>query len=186
MEMREAVEMLDANRKDDIYIGDIVAVFMPDSNKWVRGKIEAKDKNGSYYVFTVDYGFPIVAKSSQVKLLNKDLEMFSLDHRSSFGTLIDCIPSSDSKKERHWSNEALEMSRKIIGRARKIVLKGIYKRELKGQQHVFGRLEVTKASGHMRRKHPASPADQVDAIGTMADAFVREKLLMKQWLMQCP
>lgn len=143
---------------DDIKIGDILAVFIPNWNKWVRGKIKARDINGSYYVWAMDYGIPVIAKPSHVvKLPPIYAKMNSKCHRVRLAGLINCVPCEstyDIEKDNNvlleksnWSEKALEIAQNFIGKSSYLKFDGTAEVVVMDERYIFGQLKAKKSDG---------------------------------------
>ncbi|XP_055316972.1 putative uncharacterized protein DDB_G0286901 [Sitodiplosis mosellana] len=143
---------------EDIQIGDLVAVLMPDFNKWIRGVIKAKDETGLVYVWAVDYGVPLVSNSTQIcKLPAIYAKMNVKFQRVHLGGLVNCVPAESSydfekdsvimREQSNWSMNAIEIAQSVVGRAVHLKFDKVEDVRLPNGSHLFGHLKVQKADG---------------------------------------
>lgn len=139
-------------------MGDIVAVFNPKWNKWIRGVIKAKDANGSYYVWALDYGVPLISKPLHIiQLPPMYARMNSKCQRVHLGGIINCVPSEptyDFEKnenvildQTNWSTKALEIAQNFISRAIELEFEVVAEMSVVDKQYKFGHLKAQKLDG---------------------------------------
>lgn len=143
---------------DVIEIGDMVAVFVPFMNKWVRGQLKEKTSNGKFCIFAIDYGVPVVSKSVDViKLPPAYVKMNMKCPRIQIGGMIDCVPADgvynyetdhfDLNVTSNWSKKANDIVQKAINCAVQLKFDGIQEFKLMDRVHHFGQLKCQKTDG---------------------------------------
>lgn len=141
-------------------IGDTVAVFISHWNRWVRGQLKEVSSDGVFFVWAVDYGVPIVSKSSEVVKIPAVYTNMNANYpRIHVGGLINCVPAEGeydfetdnmvAQEKLIWSNKAIKIAQEAIDRAiqmkfeNSLEFKPINRREV----HRFGHLTCQKSDG---------------------------------------
>ncbi|XP_055315370.1 suppressor of Mek1-like [Sitodiplosis mosellana] len=141
-------------------LGDMVGVFLPNWNKWIRASIKKKDGEGSterFGVWAIDYGYPLVSKASHIIKLPASFKGMFLKSNNIFtGGIENIMPTgirydialATSVKERlsNWSPDAIELTQNILQRAVKVEFENVHEYKPK-KSHFFGRLMVQRPDG---------------------------------------
>lgn len=142
----------------DFEVGDTVAVFMLDWNKWIRGEIKAKNQNGTVNVWATDYGIPLISSSLEVvKLKSIYASMHIKNPRVRVGGLIHCVPSElgyDFAKgipvaieHKNWSAKALEIVQNAMVIAKNFKFDESQEIKIPKGKIMFGYLKIQKFDG---------------------------------------
>lgn len=143
---------------DEIEIDDTVAVMMSHWNRWVRGQLKEVTSDGNFLVWAIDYGVPIISKSSHViKLPPKYTTMNVRCPRIHIGGLMNCIPAEGTydfqtdnmiaKETSAWSKKAIEIGQTAIGCAIQMKFECSKEFTLMNRVHRFGHLACQKPDG---------------------------------------
>lgn len=155
LEMRVKDDAMNAPETDSksIKVGRIVAVLMYDWNKWIRGVVKSKDVNGSFYIWAIDYGFPLTATSKQIVIMPNHYSGFHIKNKVHIGGLENCLPARNvfdfkacetaMETQKHWSENAIDVFRNAVRDAVKIEFKEVKEMNLQRKPHRFGRLMIT-------------------------------------------
>lgn len=146
------------NEPDELNVGDIIAANVPFWDKWVRAQIKEIAENGLFYVWTIDYGVPLVLKSSQiVKIQPIYAKMNTKYPRIFVGGLIDCIPAESSydlindakivTDLPNWSTKAIEMVKTAISSTNCLKFEKTKEISLMNRMHRFGHLKCQRSDG---------------------------------------
>lgn len=151
---------LSANETEEtsIQINDIVAVFMIDWHKWVRAVVKDIDGNGSFYVWLIDYGLPMLSTPSKtIKLPPMYTKMNGRYPRVHLGGLANCIPTESkydvdedrmvSFEPQNWSPNAIAVAQDVIRRAVQLKFEDYEEIKIANRLHTFGSLKIQKADG---------------------------------------
>lgn len=147
-----------SDEQEEIQIGDTVAVFFGDINKWIRGVIKAKVDKDLVYVFAVDYGVPLISTATQIVKLPPIYAKMNVKYpRVHLGGIINCVPAEskyDFEKESvvlreqiEWSANAIEIAQNFIGRAAHLKFDEVEQVRFADGLHLFGHLKIQKADG---------------------------------------
>lgn len=147
-----------SDQPEEIQIGDIVAVFFGDMNKWIRGIIKAKDDKGLVYVFAVDYGVPLISNAVQILKLPPIYAKMNVKYqRVHLGGIINCVPAESKydfekesvvlREQNDWSANAIEIAQNFIGRAVNLKFDEVEQVRFADGPHLFGHLKIQKADG---------------------------------------
>lgn len=83
---------MNKHNKPGSQVGDIVAVFIPTWDKWIRGQVERDDVDGNVLVWAIDYGLPVLSKRKRIMPLSMELANDPL--RVVFvGGVVNSVPS---------------------------------------------------------------------------------------------
>lgn len=136
-----------------IKVGRIVAILMYDWNKWIRGVVKSRDVNGSFYIWAMDYGFPLTATSEQIVILPNHFSGFHTKNKVHIGGLENCLPAKNvfdfktwepvMETQKDWSENSIEVFRNALRDAVKIEFKEVKEMNLQKKPHHFGRLMIT-------------------------------------------
>lgn len=150
--------------KRNFDVGDRVAVFLPESNKWIRASIQTIDQR-DFNCWAIDYGRPIKTTIYRIKRLTKELAYFNLPNfEIKLGGLINCIPAKEYfnsgsmeleiRLESEWSSNAIQVVKDIINQSPMQQLKNVEIINLDSlneqrPKHHFGELFAKTKKGEM-------------------------------------
>lgn len=145
-----------SDEPEEIQIGDTVAVFFGDMNKWIRGVIKSKDDKGLVYVFAVDYGVPLITNAVQIVKLPPIYTKMNVKYqRVHLGGIINCVPAESKydfekesvvlREQTDWSANAIEIAQNFIGRAKHLKFDEVEQVRFADGSHSFGHLKIQKA-----------------------------------------
>lgn len=141
-----------------IVVGQQVGVFFADLHKWIRGVVKSIDTDDRVYLWCIDYGFPLVARQSDVVPLKKSMTGFQATKQAVHrGGISNCVPTGkefimhkldfEDVTKMMWSPEAIQTFDTILVHAVDIQLKDIQTMTFGKKEHHFGRLMVTSPTG---------------------------------------
>lgn len=150
-----------ANEKEKkIRIRDVVAVFVPDWHKYVRGTVKKKEKDGSYVIWAHDYGVPIVSNASFIEKLPHSFSGANIrTRRIHRGGIENCLPSETKydlelgttykEKLSNWTPAAIKQTQDILNIGVKLEFEHVEDLSPFNKEHLFGRLMMQRQNGQM-------------------------------------
>lgn len=151
---------LDIQSKDNdkIRFSDVVAVFVTNWHKWIRATVKTKEHDGSFGVFALDYGIPLIVKPSLVvKLPNSFTGMQLKKKRIHIGGIENLHPAETTldvdsgnavlEKQSNWAPDAIALMQKLIDSAVKLNFHRVAVPEQLKKPHYFGRLMIQLENG---------------------------------------
>lgn len=127
-------------------------------HKWIRGYVQAKDKNDLVYLWCIDHGFPLVAQQSEVFPLPKEMYQFQPAkykiHRGGISNAVPAEVEYDFAKNAKttvaksmWSPRALQLFCIALQNAASIQFKDIRMICVGTVDYKFGRIMVENSYG---------------------------------------
>lgn len=157
---RGAESAEDGPKENAFHKSDVVAVFVPDWNKYVRVCIKEKERDDLYCVWAIDYGVPMVVQASEIVKLPLSFKGMHLnkqkDLRVHAGGIDNCLPgekqfnfaemNTTQQKLLKWTPSVIGLMQKILYHAVKLEFENVRDLAPLKKPHYFGRLMVQRSS----------------------------------------
>ncbi|XP_031638548.1 component of gems protein 1-like [Contarinia nasturtii] len=145
-----------------IKVGDVVGVFVPYFHKYIRAAVREANVNGHYSVWAIDYGFPIVAKASNVFKLPRTFQGMHIKNKRIYKGGMEnvmpaemnyCVMAQSGVKEivSNWAEKSIEVLKNVLKTSGKIKFEHVsqHTNPIDKKPHYFGRLMIQRPDNQM-------------------------------------